>query len=46
LSDEPLLDDMQAALMKNDYRMSVAFEKIVTSKQFREIRGADFFEDK
>jgi len=45
LSDEPLLDDMQAALMKNDYRMSVAFEKIVTSKQFREIRGADFFEE-
>ncbi|MFZ9861050.1 MAG: DUF1592 domain-containing protein [Gemmataceae bacterium] len=45
LSDEPLLDDIQDALMKNDYRMSVAFEKIVTSKQFREIRGADFSED-
>ncbi len=39
LSDEPLLDEMQQALAKNDYRVSAAVETIVLSPQFREIRG-------
>jgi hypothetical protein len=41
LSDEPLLDEMQLALAKNDYRVSAAVEAIVLSPQFREIRGKD-----
>lgn len=41
LSDEPLLESMQAALKKHDYRVSVAIEQIVRSRQFREIRGRD-----
>lgn len=41
LSDEPLLDEMQRALAKNDYRVSAAVETIVLSPQFREIRGSD-----
>ncbi|MFP6613690.1 MAG: DUF1592 domain-containing protein, partial [Pirellulales bacterium] len=39
LSDEPLMDIMTAKLADNDYRFSVAVEMIVTSRQFREIRG-------
>jgi len=39
LSDEPLLDTMLAKLADNDYRFSVAVEMIVSSRQFREIRG-------
>jgi hypothetical protein len=39
LSDEPLLDEMQQKLAENDYRFSVAVEAIVTSPQFRQIRG-------
>ena len=39
LSDEPLLDKMQRQLAKNNYRFSVAVVIIVTSPQFREIRG-------
>ena len=39
LSDEPLLDEMQRQLAKNDYRFSVAVAIIVTSPQFREMRG-------
>ncbi len=39
LSDEPLLDKMVQELAKNGYRASVAMTMIVTSKQFREIRG-------
>jgi hypothetical protein len=39
LSDDPLLDDMAASLMKNGGRVSAAAEAIVRSKQFREIRG-------
>ena len=42
LSDEPLLTEMQQRLAKNDYRFSVAVDRIVQSRQFREIqsRGA------
>ncbi len=42
LSDEPLLDEMQERLQANGYRVSVALEAIVRSKQFREIRGSKF----
>ena len=45
LSDEPLLDEMQATLKANDYRIGVAMEAIVTSPQFRMIRGRDFDEN-
>ena len=45
LSDEPLLDDMVARLAANDYRVSVAIEAIVTSPQFRSIRGRDAADD-
>lgn len=38
LSDEPLLSEIQQTLSKNDYRFSAAVEKIVTSRQFREVR--------
>ena len=41
LSDEPLLEEMERALKKNDYRFSAALEAIVASRQFREIRGRD-----
>lgn len=41
LSDEPLLDELERQLAKNDYRFSVALETIVRSPQFREIRGRD-----
>ncbi len=39
LSDEPLLDEMQASLQQHGYRFSVAVESIVTSPQFLSIRG-------
>jgi hypothetical protein len=42
LSDEPLLAEMQSKLEANDYRFSVAVETIVTSRQFREIRGREY----
>ncbi len=41
LSDEPLLTEMQTKLAANDYKVAVAFETILLSKQFREIRGGD-----
>ena len=41
LSDEPLLDEMQARLAAHDYRFSVTVETILGSPQFREIRGRD-----
>lgn len=44
LSDEPLLEEMQARLEKGDYRFSVAIETIVRSPQFRQIRGKDKME--
>jgi hypothetical protein len=39
LSDEPLLDEMQRQLSENDYRFNVAAAIIVSSPQFRQIRG-------
>ena len=39
LSDEPLLAEMQAELKAKDYRIVIAIETIVRSRQFREIRG-------
>lgn len=41
LSDEPLLGEMQAKLKANDYQIHLAFETIILSRQFREIRGRD-----
>jgi Protein of unknown function (DUF1592)/Protein of unknown function (DUF1588)/Protein of unknown function (DUF1585)/Protein of unknown function (DUF1587)/Protein of unknown function (DUF1595)/Planctomycete cytochrome C len=41
LSDEPLLAEIQAKLAANQYRVSIAIESIVQSRQFREIRGRD-----
>ena len=38
LSDEPLLDQMQRALRKSDFRFETAVEQIITSKQFCQIR--------
>jgi hypothetical protein len=45
LSDQPLLDEMAARLAASDYRISVAIEAIVTSPQFRSIRGRDAADD-
>lgn len=42
LSDQLLLDEMEAALEKNDYRFSVLFEVVVQSPQFRTQRGREF----
>jgi hypothetical protein len=41
LADEPLLDEMETKLKANDYRFSAVVETIVSSRQFREIRGRD-----
>ncbi len=41
LSDLPLLEEMERRLKKNDYRFSEAIEAVITSRQFREIRGRD-----
>ena len=41
LSDEPLLDTIQDRLAAADHRVGVAIEAIVTSPQFRSIRGRD-----
>jgi hypothetical protein len=40
LSDEPLLDEMQAELTGNDYKVESAILTVVRSRQFREIRGS------
>ncbi|MEC9249845.1 MAG: DUF1592 domain-containing protein, partial [Pseudomonadota bacterium] len=45
LSDEPLLDTMLAELAGKNYRFSVAVEMIVSSPQFRKIRGRQSAED-
>ncbi len=45
LSDGPLISEMQKQLKANDYRVSVAVETIVRSKQFREIRGKEMASD-
>jgi hypothetical protein len=39
LSDEPLLEEMQAQLQANEFRIAAAVEAVVRSPQFREIRG-------
>ncbi len=41
LSDEPLLDEIQVELKAKDYHVLAVLEKIVGSRQFREIRGRD-----
>lgn len=41
LSDEPLLDAMAARLKDNQYRVHVAIDSIVMSRQFCSIRGAN-----
>jgi hypothetical protein len=41
LSDEPLLDSIEARLATTNYTVGTAIEMIVTSRQFREIRGRD-----
>lgn len=45
LSDEPLIAEMQQRLKNNDYRFNVAVETVVTSDQFKKIRGREFSED-
>jgi hypothetical protein len=40
LSDEPLLTEMQQKLASRDYKVWLAVESIVNSRQFRDIRGA------
>ncbi|MDB5300820.1 MAG: hypothetical protein JWO87_2483, partial [Phycisphaerales bacterium] len=45
LSDQPLVDEMVAALNRNDGRVSAAVLEIVRSQQFRSIRGSAFVED-
>ena len=45
LSDEPLIDEMVARLAAHDHRVSVAIEAIVTSPQFRSIRGREAPDD-
>lgn len=41
LSDQPLLEEMIEELKKNDYRLEVAVQTIVQSKQFRCHRGLE-----
>jgi hypothetical protein len=45
LSDEPLLDEIQTKLAANGHRVHVVIEAIVSSPQFRDIRGADVADD-
>jgi hypothetical protein len=45
LSDEPLLNEMQARLKAGDYRFHVLVETIVASPQFRNIRGGQLVDD-
>lgn len=42
LSDQVLLDKMQSELEKNDYKLSVLFDLVTTSPQFRNQRCKDF----
>ena len=42
LSDQPLLEKMQAELMKDDSKLSAVFELVATSPQFRTQRCKDF----
>lgn len=45
ISDRPLLAEMQAQLSANQYRVSVAIDRIVRSEQFRKIRGREMASD-
>ena len=45
LSDEPLLTEMQNELKAHDYRVAVVVQRIVRSRQFREIRGREAVAD-
>ena len=45
LSDEPLLSAMHRQLVDEDFRFNVVVEAIVTSLQFRMIRGKEMAED-
>ncbi len=42
LSDKPLIETMTRELRSNDHHIGIAFELIVRSPQFREVRGRDF----
>jgi len=42
LSDQPLLDEMQAKLEKSDYKMSAIIELVATSPQFVNQRAREF----
>jgi hypothetical protein len=42
LSDQPLLDEIMAALAQNHYRIGPVIEMIVSSRQFRDIRGIEY----
>jgi hypothetical protein len=42
LSDQPLLEKIQAELMKDDAKLSAAFELVAASPQFRTQRCKDF----
>jgi hypothetical protein len=42
LSDQPLVNEMIAGLAANDFRVSAAIKAIVSSNQFRMIRGKSF----
>ncbi len=46
LSDQELLERMQAELESNGYRLAKLFELVATSPQFRTQRCADFSQDK
>ena len=41
LSDRGLLDEMKSSLEKNEYRFSAALQPLLSSRQFREIRGRE-----
>ena len=41
LSDTPLLKEMQTKLEANDFQFGVVVDSIITSRQFRDIRGRD-----
>jgi hypothetical protein len=41
LSDEPLLDTIEATLQQSRYHVGTVIDMIVASRQFREIRGRD-----
>jgi hypothetical protein len=44
LSDEPLLEKMQQELAADGFRFHTAVDVIVSSPQFRQIRGRDYVE--